>query len=847
MLPSHARWLFLRNKCRGAMVLLLAGALLSSTGLSSARPARAQTDVQSQISADIRRAETGPGAVQPAAADLDPMGGPAVTAISQTLSDPKTSFAQRNNLIGVLLCMKHSAAATLPVLVQTATTDPSAGLRATAADDVVSVCQQLGRGAAPEIPAIRHLLTATRDEDSAPCRSDAAQALGIIGTDADPAVPDLTGAMSDPDGDVRHSALGAIAQIAGEYVNQARSPSFSTDELVRVVGQMTQVKTTLETLGTTLADDPQDVDAFRAALSGLNQELKPRQDTAFDNFVESVKTHIVISAVVAYLLGGAILSLLLLWTTPRTVLRICDAVSPITDARIELPNVLGGFTMPLRILIPITFFEFHPRVLDAWVRKHLPAARREFMKKDTVRDRRVYIPVPVILDSQTVAQLSPGDLRPTFAQANGCLLIWEEGGAGKTSLACRIARWAMSERRDERICEYPMIPVLLEHELDFKIDDGKQPLTQAIHGQVQGLLGKAERISDDMLLALLRHRRILVIVDHYSEMGAGTRASIRPGHPWCPLNALIVTSRVHESMDGIPKTVIRPLRIEGNRLSSFMEAYLVHRQKRDLFDDSEYFEACARLSQIVGRRRITVLFAKLYAEQMIAFKENDLEQNMPDNIPDLMLSYLNELNQGAQPGDPDNRIVQRDSKAIAWECLAATYKPSTASKDTIIAVLKRIDGSGDAANAPTASGPSFGHSAQTGLMGHVGPVAMDAVQRLHYYERSLRILHTVPPTEDTIRFSLDPLAEYLAGLHVVETYGANAAAWKKLVLELDNAPDGIESVRGFITALQECCRSKGRLSSVPSFVGPALSNLLPSPADIPSRPAPQPQAAPQAA
>src|SRR5262245_57253940 len=47
---------------------------------------------------------------------------------------------------------------------------------------------------------------------------------------------------------------------------------------------------------------------------------------------------------------------------------------------------------------------------------------------------------------------------------------------------------------------------------------------------------------------------------------------------------------------------------------------------------------------MVGDRDITVLLAKLFAEQMIASKEHCLDDNLPQNIPDLMLSYLNELN-----------------------------------------------------------------------------------------------------------------------------------------------------------------------------------------------------------
>jgi hypothetical protein len=137
-----------------------------------------------------------------------------------------------------------------------------------------------------------------------------------------------------------------------------------------------------------------------------------------------------------------------------------------------------------------------------------------------------------------------------------------------------------------------------------------------------------------------------VIVDHFSEMPDATRQEIRPGQSDFPANVLIITSRLEEQLGGVPPSTVKPLRIQGNRLSSFLEAYLTQRGKREYFDDAEFFDACRRLSLMVGTRDITVLLAKLYAEQMIAAKEGPAESILPDTIPDLMLSYVNEVNRG---------------------------------------------------------------------------------------------------------------------------------------------------------------------------------------------------------
>src|SRR3954470_17902370 len=81
-------------------------------------------------------------------------------------------------------------------------------------------------------------------------------------------------------------------------------------------------------------------------------------------------------------------------------------------------------------------------------------------------------------------------------------------------------------------------------------------------------------------------------------------------------------SAVGPHLGNLTKHMVEPMRIEGKRLSVFLDAYLNERRKRDLFDDPEYFDACSQLSRMVGERDVTVLLAKLYADQMVATKES---------------------------------------------------------------------------------------------------------------------------------------------------------------------------------------------------------------------------------
>ena len=122
------------------------------------------------------------------------------------------------------------------------------------------------------------------------------------------------------------------------------------------------------------------------------------------------------------------------------------------------------------------------------------------------------------------------------------------------------------------------------------------------------------------------------------------------------------------------------MRVEGNRLSKFIDGYLEWLGKRDLLEDEEYFEACRQLTRLVGEREITVLLARLYAEQLLAKLEGDTASDLPENIPELMLSYLNRLNRGVDAGKRrDERAVHLDAQIVAWSCLQQTFQPAPAS------------------------------------------------------------------------------------------------------------------------------------------------------------------------
>jgi PQQ-dependent dehydrogenase (methanol/ethanol family) len=483
-------------------------------------------------------------------------------------------------------------------------------------------------------------------------------------------------------------------------------------------------------------------------------------------------------------IAGAGLLLLVLWSSlywlyPLGLLRIHAVVArfevkiPHIETRLSLSYVL--------LLYP---FQRSDRALDAWVAEHMKSVRGIFANLETVRQRAVHLELPFTAEgaglAQTIEVTSNSQLvNRIFSKQIVIVLITAEGGSGKTSLACHLAKASMSIDAGERLTAHCAIPVLLEEEVVGAAGKRHEELTRAIGRRVELLTQSSRPIRRDLLLSLLRRRRILLIVDRFSEWSSKGRNMIRPGRGGFPVAALIITSRFDETLEGIPKVTFRPNRVKGDVLFEFMRQYFVERGVRGKFTDEEFFAGCARLAAVVHEKPITPLFAKIYADLLIGNKmklgspgevDEDNAEDAPKSLPDLVVSYIRTINKGRNANDPDDGHVLADIKTIAWRCVGATLAPGKASVEDVLRVL---------------GGPN-------------------AEARLEYLDARLRLIRKVGPQADTIRFGLDPLAEYLAAMYVASQYGSDIAAWRSLIARATQVQDP-QAIAGFVSALEDVC------------------------------------------
>jgi hypothetical protein len=444
--------------------------------------------------------------------------------------------------------------------------------------------------------------------------------------------------------------------------------------------------------------------------------------------------------------------------------------------------------------------------LDAWVERRAVAAREAFARIDAVARRRIYIPLPVWVgaaaDGRRIAEATPEELRGLFKPDRTVLAIVGTGGVGKSSLAFQLALWALEDDPERRPVEHRMIPILIEQETT--------DLVGAVGRELRRMIGE-EEVEADLVLSLLRHRRLLVIVDALSERSEATRRHVETIHGQAPVNALVVTTRRDPDFGPIRATSLRPERIDVNSLVRFLTEYLHRTGAEALFSGRGALRLSERLLALVerGSRRleVTPLLIRLFVDNAIELREQDRPiEDLPVSVAGTMLENLRRVNPKTPDTPnavPDDVLIQA-ARVLASLSLGPNYVPQDFDQR-------------DACKALAASG--------------IGVDSSAVVARL--------IANGVLESRDVggtpfLRFAFDPVAEYLASLYWLDRLRDSRTDWENWLAEL-RAVDGYpESIRGFLVALEDCTTAYGTAFRIPKDLANPWEDLeAPSAAKTP--------------
>jgi photosystem II stability/assembly factor-like uncharacterized protein len=572
---------------------------------------------------------------------------------------------------------------------------------------------------------------------------------------------------------------------------------------------------------------------YRIGIYDGSQWLAPQALGAFTyqplwDRLETWQKTIVI--VVAVLLAYVLVCLILLWVHPWALLWMNEHLSVRNLIEPLLPDPARGVIPTTLVLAP--WFAKRSRVnqawnnrylsqpklrisglstairehyvtqdatLDAWVKKHQKAAEKTFLAKDTVDKRSKHIPLPVRLETEQERTLinrpSPKDFRAFMQLPRLVLSIVGIGGSGKSSLACELARWAMSAKEEERLNTHPMIPVLVEEDTT--------DLSACIKKQL--LIISEQDVPDELLKSLLDKKRLLVLVDALSEKSQTMQESVRDIHAGWPVNALVITTRRPIDVTGASPVTLRLEEIKTAGLAYFLFEYLKSLKQEELFPGRTPLELADRLLSIMeadGKDLpLTPLLIVLFVNEAINLVEQGKDfDSLPDSIPETMIKYIHRLN--TRQKVPNEKLVDA-TLAVAKFSLGDNYNPHDFERRKAIASLKEKSLWSD---------------------------SYDVLQEL--VECGILEQHESAGTA-TYRFNFDPVAEYMTGIERVRALMDSKAEWEQWLQTVRSTEGYPRIMDGFLAALKVCISTYQKQFNLPPLQISENSEPHPTPSPKP--------------
>jgi hypothetical protein len=488
--------------------------------------------------------------------------------------------------------------------------------------------------------------------------------------------------------------------------------------------------------------------------------------------------------------------LILYWRAPARLLiwheRMPEPVALDEAAKVLEKITFGAFVVLSWIVrISLLFLGTSLRALDAWITDRVDDAQTLLAARVTVQDRQIALDLPVKINSIRYSEPWSELQRLMSRGSPMAMLISGPGGAGKTTLACRIGQRALGTVDRSPLGPYRMLPLLIEADAPEEAakPDGLYPY---LAGLLRPALNERRRITIGLISALLRSGRVLVIVDGLSERSEATRRAFDPQRQGFELYRFIVTSR-ERAMPGT-NTLVEAETIPTGALFDFINRYLEEMEKNGEGtppSEDRILDACGDLKRLLGDTPCTPLLASMWAREIGA----PVDTGRPRGVASLMDSYVRRLLLPVTGGNEASvdRLTQ-DAAKIAELELGERYRPGYVTRAAALAVLRNLD----PANPET---------------------------RFEVLEKS-RLLESPSQDANNVRIAPDPVAEHLVARLHTEELGSDVRGWRSFLdrVRAQGAHEQ-ESPAGFVMALTACTDDEVYGRRIPGLIRQQIKGL----------------------